>query len=121
MAIKRITLSRRSYSSNCHFTSYDRVSRPLYNITPPSLDPQLEITSVKDLVQLTEPESLVLVTPALLGGVTYYLILRRFSSPMTLPLLLTMFVAIFFVILAATGTSLEARETMPIKAPKNKQ
>lgn len=55
---------------------------------------------------LANREALTLAAPAILGGVLYYVCLRRIPSRMT-PLLMAAFVAAFFLILAVTSSSLQ--------------
>lgn len=72
---------------------------------------KLEITSIATLSELASGEALLLVSPALAGGVVMYFLVRRFPSPATLPLLMVTFVACFFAVFCFTGTTLEVRRS----------
>lgn len=77
------------------------------NTTLVQHDIQCQISSIRDLGVLANPEALLLVLPAIFAGVVMYLCLRRYPSPATLPLLMAAFLGTFFAFLWVTGTTLE--------------
>ncbi len=75
--------------------------------SPHVIGVQTEIGSIRDLGVLANPESFLLVLPAIFAGVVMYLGLRRHPSPTTLPLIMAAFLGAFFAFLGVTGTTLE--------------
>lgn len=75
---------------------------------------QREISSIRDMGVLGDPEALLLVLPAIVGGVVMYMCLRRFPSPATLPLLMAGFLGVFFGFLWITGATLEVQTAVHI-------
>ena len=66
------------------------------------------IQGVLDWKLLGNKNSILLMVPGILGGAAIYLTTRRFPHPSVLPLCLLVIPAGFFIVLAATGTSLDA-------------
>jgi SulP family sulfate permease len=64
-------------------------------------------STIPDFQKLFDPTELILWVPAVLSGLTIFTVMRRSKSPLSFPLTLVFLIAVFYLGLLITGTSLD--------------